>query len=102
MRDLGLVGRVGSEKLAARDHRIHQHGAIVVVDSRAQERGVAVGVFGRAAAEIIDDFVFGDPGGELQRPLEADGFGQVGEQLFGGRHAAGVEHLAALGIGLRK
>ena len=33
LRDLGLVGRVGGEELAARDHRVHQHRA-VVADTR--------------------------------------------------------------------
>ena len=37
LRDLRLVGRVGRQKLAARDHRIHQHRAVVVIDAGAQE-----------------------------------------------------------------
>ncbi len=47
LRDFGLVGRVGSQKLAARDHRIHQHRPVVVVNARAQKGRVAVGVIAR-------------------------------------------------------
>ena len=71
LRDLGLVGRVGSEKLAARNHRIHQHRAVMVVHAGAQERGVAVGVFGAARAEVVDDFVFGDARRQVQRAAAA-------------------------------
>ena len=58
LRDFGLVGRVGSQKFAARDHRIHQHRPVMMVDARAQERRVTIGVFVAARAEVIDDFVF--------------------------------------------
>ena len=60
LRDFGLVGRVGGEKLAARNDRIHQHRTVMVIHAGAEKAGVAVGVFGRPRAEVIDDLVLAD------------------------------------------
>ena len=102
LRDLGLIGRVRGEELAARDHGIHQHGAEMVVHAGAEEAGVAVGALGRAVAEVIHNLVFGNAGRQIQRPVQPHLVGQVGEQLFRRTDAASVEHGAALGFGFRK
>ena len=77
LRDFGLVGRVGGEELAAGDDGIDQHGAVVVVDAGAEKRGIAVGGFGGAVAEVLHDLVLADPRGQFERPVEPDRFGQV-------------------------
>jgi hypothetical protein len=98
LRDFGLVGRVGSQKLTARNHRIHQHRAVMAVDTGAEERCISIRVFGGPRAEIVDDFVFGDPRRQVQRPAQPHRLRQVGKQVFGRRHPASVQHLAAFGI----
>ena len=103
LRDLRLVGRVGGQKLAARDHRIHQHRPVVVVDAGAQKGGVAVGVLGRAARGSNRRFRIrtcparGPAAASAARPP-----GRCANSSSADCHAAGVQHLAALGIGLRK
>ncbi len=42
LRNLRLIRRVGSQKFAARNHRIHQHRAVMVVNAGPQKRGVPV------------------------------------------------------------
>ena len=59
LRDFGLIGRVGRQEFAARDHGVHQHRPVMMIDAGAQERCVSVGVFVAAGAEVVDDFVLG-------------------------------------------
>jgi hypothetical protein len=47
LRDLGLVGRVAGEELAALDQRIDDDRAVVAIGARAEEAGVAVFRSGR-------------------------------------------------------
>ena len=101
LRDLGLVRRVRSQKLAARDDRIHQHRAVMMIHARAQEIRVRVGVFAAARAEIIDDFVLAFARRNVQRAVEAHVFRKMRIQIFERRRADGIEHLAALDIRLR-
>ena len=54
--DLRLIGRVGGEPLAARDERIDDHGAVVVVGAGAEKDVIAGAVLGGAGAEPVDDF----------------------------------------------
>ena len=75
LRDLRLIGRVGGEQLAARDERIDDQRAVVVVGAGAEEADVAGGVLGARRAEPVDDFALG----HLARDGEI-----AGEAVLGG------------------
>ena len=74
LRDLRLIGRVGGEQLAARDERVDDDGPVVRVGAGAEEAGVALGAFGGALAEEVDDLALG----VLARDVEV-----AGEPVFG-------------------
>ena len=59
LRDLRLIGSVGGEPLAARDERIDDQRAVVMIGSGAEQDVVAGGVLSGAGAEPVDDFAFG-------------------------------------------
>ena len=102
LRDFRLVGRVGGEELAARDHRVHQHRPVVVVHARAQKGRVAVGVFGAARRGNtrrfrIRRFPAAMSSGRFSRTSSGRWANRSSESIH-----AEVQHLAAFGIGLRK
>ena len=59
LRDLGLVGRVAGEKLAALHQGVDNHRPVVAIGARAQEAGVVGGVFAAGGAEVVDDLALG-------------------------------------------
>ena len=65
LRDFGLIGRVGSEEFAALDQRIGDDRAQMLVDARAEKRGVAARIFRGACLEILDDFGFRKRAGQI-------------------------------------
>ncbi len=58
LRDFRLIGGVGGEPFAARDERVDDDGPVVRVGAGAEERHVALGIFGGALAEELDDLAF--------------------------------------------
>ena len=62
LRDFGLIRRVRRQEFAARDDGIDHHGAVVIIDSRAEKTRIAIpagcGIFGAAGFEIIQNVVF--------------------------------------------
>jgi hypothetical protein len=98
--DLSLIRCVRRQELAARDHSVDEHGAIVVVHARAEKRGVSRRCFGPEAAEVFDDFVFRLAGLQIQRTVETGIVRKMREQLIGARQPARLQHRAALGIRL--
>ena len=56
LRDFRLIRRVGSQKLAARNHGIDHHGAVMRIHARAQKRGVLAGILGGARLESSRQF----------------------------------------------
>ena len=59
------------------------------------------GVFAAARTEVIDDLVFALARREIQSAAEAHVFRKMRIQIFERRQPDGIEHLAALDIGLR-
>ena len=59
LRNFRLIGSVGGEPFAARDERVDDDGPVVRVGAGAEEGDVALGVFGGALAEEVDDLAFG-------------------------------------------
>jgi hypothetical protein len=78
----------------------------MVVDTRAEERCVTMSAWGRALiaarAKVIHDFVFRFSQWNVERPIEPDFLGKMGEQAFERFNAQGRQHLAALDIGFRQ
>ena len=88
LRNLRLVGRVGSQKLAAGNHCVHQHRPIMRVNASAQKRRIAVahslphGIESNRRSRIRICRAL-TPGA-----LETHILRQVGEQIFSGFDAA--------------
>src|SRR5919205_582855 len=80
---LGLVRRVGGEKLAAREDRVDHGRDVVVVDPRAEERelGSRVRVPGGKLFEVRDEFGLGESRLESQLAVETDGGRDLLEEL---------------------
>ncbi len=72
LRDLRLIGRVGGEPLAARDERVDDQRAVVVVGSGAEHDVIAGGVLGGAGAEPVHDFALGHLGRNREIAVEAE------------------------------
>src|SRR5215475_1895625 len=58
LRNLRLVRRVGRKKLAARNERVNDDWAIVIVGASAEKTGMVLAVFPRALPEPVNDFRF--------------------------------------------
>ncbi len=95
LRDLGLVGRVAGEELAALDERVDDDGLVVAIDAGAEEAGVAGGVGFGEGAEAVDDLGLGvlARDGEVARELVLGGDG--GEEVVDGVDAGLVSPMAA-------
>ena len=76
----------------------------MVVRTRASETHqlVRVPVASREAAEVRDDLHLGDAVGQIERPIESDGLGDLVEQLVQAGDADRAEHLAHVVVGLRR
>ena len=61
--------------------------------------GVGVGVARRERRELVEDLGLREPVGELERAVEAQLGGDVGEQLVDRLDADRVEHRRAVGVG---
>jgi hypothetical protein len=101
LRDLGLVRRVGSQKLRPRDDRVDEGGDVVVVHPRADEAGLGVGVrvAGGERREAVEHLGLGEAVRELERAVEAQLGGDVGEQLVGRVDADRLQHRRPVGVG---
>ncbi len=79
--DLGLVGGVGGEELAAGDDGVDQDGLVVAIDAGAEEGGVAGGVVGGEGLEGVDDFALGVLARDVEIALELVLGGDGGEEV---------------------
>ncbi len=94
LRDLRLIGRVGGEPLAARDERIDDERAVVIVGSGAEHDPIAVAVLGGAGAEPIDDLALGHLGRNRQVAVETELGRDMGEEFVDGGDADLAQHVA--------
>ena len=102
LRNLGLVGRVGGQKFAARDERIDDDRPVVGVGAGAEEAGVAVAVFAGALAEPVDDFRLRHLARDFEVAVQAV-FGRNGrKQIIDRTRANGLQHGFAIGGRFRK
>ncbi len=97
---LGLVRRVGGQKLAAREDRIHDRRDVVVVDPGAEERELParVDVPGRQLLQVRDELGLGERRLQVERPVEPDAPGDVLEELVDRRDADRGEHRLLVGV----
>ena len=102
LRELGLIGSVGSEEFAALDERVGGDRTKMLVHAGAEKGGVAAGIFRRASLKILDDLRFGERPGEIQRFAQAKFFRDRREQVFDGPNADGREHFLAFGWAFRE
>jgi hypothetical protein len=96
--DLRLVGRVRREELAARGDRVDDRRHVVVVHPRADEADLlfGVGVARRQRRQPLVDLGLAQPVRQRQRPAQAQGLGDLLEELGRGGDADRVEHLPAV------
>ena len=90
--DFRLVGGVGGKELAAREHGVNHHGAIVRIGSRAQQGNILAAALGRRLLEELQDFGFGERPGKVQFSFEPQVRGDLREEFIdvsvaGGRRA---------------
>ena len=97
LRDLGLVGRVAGEELAALDQGVDDDRPVVAISARAQKAGVAGGVLVAGGAEVVDDFALGLLARHVEVAVEAVLGGNDGEEIVDGGRADLGEHLLAFG-----
>jgi hypothetical protein len=102
LRDLRLIRRIGSEKLAPLNNRVGYHRAQVIVDSRAQKAGVPDGIFVCALFEVLDDLSFGERSRQSQRFAEPVTLGDAGKKIIDRLRSDRGEHFLALGGALRE
>ena len=77
--ELGLVGGVGGQELAALQHRIDHRGHVVVVDAGAEEGDLVDHVLRRELLEVAGQLGLGEGGRHVERAPEADRGGDVAE-----------------------
>ncbi len=53
----------------------------------------------RERPQVRVDLGLAEPGGEVERPVQAHGGGDLAEQLLHARHADRLEHRLAIGVG---
>ena len=97
LRNFRLVRRVRCKELAARDERVDDDGAIVIVNAGSEEDRVAVTAFVRTLAEPVHDLGFGHLTGNFEIAVETV-FGWDGrEQIIDRTRADGFEHRLTVG-----
>ena len=99
---LRLVGRVGREKFAAGEEGVHDGRDEVIVGARAQETAARVEgpVAGGERRQMAEEVLLGKGGGEVVRPLQADGLGDRGEQIVDRLDADALQHLRGVRRGV--
>jgi hypothetical protein len=75
---------------------------VVGAATREAHEVVRAAVAGGERGEIRDDLHLGHALGELERPVQADGFGDLLEQLVDARAADGLEHPGHVVLGVRR
>src|SRR5581483_12194143 len=86
---LRLVGRVGGQELAAREHGVHDGRHVVVVDAHAQEGELDAGVrvAGGQPLQQAGDLELGQRRLDVERPLDAYAGRHLLEQVVDGGDA---------------
>ena len=97
LRNLRLIGRVGGQKLAARNQRINDDRAVVGVGAGAKESGVAVAVFAGALAKPVHDLGFGHLARYFEIPFQPVFRGDGREQIIDRARAHGLQHGFSVG-----
>ena len=100
--DLGLVGGIGGEELAAGDDGVDEHGAVVAVDAGAEKGRVPGCVTRSKVAEAVDDLGLAVLAGDVQVALELELGGDGGEEVVDGADTDVGKHLGAILGGLRE
>src|SRR3954452_6478753 len=77
LRNFGLIWRIRSKELPARDHRIHDHGTVMVVNPGTEETGIPYGRFCAAPFEIVDNLELALAVFNSQAAIEANIFRNV-------------------------
>jgi hypothetical protein len=95
LRDLRLVGRVGSEKFAALHHRVGDHRTKMLINAGAEERRIVHGIFGGTILEVLDDLHFRERPRQRKRLAKAKFLGNSLKQFFDRIDADGCEHFPA-------
>ena len=110
--DLGLVGRVAGEELAALDERVDDHRAVVAIGTCSEEAGeelargfggelggITAGDVSGEGAEAVEDFALAMLARDFQVGREAVLGGDGLEEALDGGHADLGEHGFAVGWG---
>ena len=97
----GWYGVYGRQELRAREQRVDQRRHVVVVHAGAEERDLVLGrdVARRQVAQVRVHLLLRLAGRQVDRPVEPDALGDVGEQLVDRRGADRLEHRLAVGVG---
>src|SRR6266516_292063 len=97
---LRLIGRVRGQEFASLEHRVDDRRHVVVIEARPEERHVrpVVLVLRRELLEVGGELLLGQGRRNVQRPVEANAFGQIGEQLLERLDADRLEHRVAVGV----
>ena len=97
LRDLGLVGRVAGEELAALHQGVDHHRPVVTIGSGAEKAGVAGRVLSAGGAEVVDDLALGLLAWHVEVAVKAVLGGDDGEKVVNGAGADFGQHLPAFG-----
>ena len=102
--ELGLVGRVRGQELAALQDDVDDRRHVVVVDPGPEKRELLrrVDVPGRQLLEVADELGLRQGRLEVELALEANPGRDVPEELLDRRDADRREHLLAVGVGERE
>ena len=99
---LGLVGRVRGQELAALQDGVDDSRNVVVVDPAAEERHLVDLVPARELLEMPCQLRLRERRRHVERPAEADALGYVAEEIVDGVDADRREHRLAVGVGERE
>src|SRR5215212_7131351 len=97
--DLGLVGRVGGEVLAAPYDRAYGGGHYTIVGSRADEERESRRVLLRQLVHVGEGLVLGERRRQVEILLQL--WRDVGEEVVQAIDPDGLEHLLYVGLGVR-
>ena len=99
--DLRLVRRVRRQELGAPQQRVDQRRHVVVVHPGAEERDLVFGrdVAAREVAQVRVHLLLRLARRQVDRPVEPDALGDVGEQLVDRAGADGLQHRLPVGVG---
>ena len=99
--DLGLVGRVAGQELAALDQMIDARRDMMAIGAAAEEEGHLPGdqvAAGKAGQVTLDRHLAGMVGEARDLAAEPGGLGHVDEQIVDRRSADRGQHLLAVGV----